>query len=139
MVFQKLKYESTLPGLGEVQTDTHQLTTVNPDTTSTTSTTLYFRPDASGRSSSITVYDSLRTAVSRTFTAGSTNFLKAVEGVRGRWMARSASSTFVDSMSSSATGAVEITKSDVESVSSLPASPQLSPPPAPAPKSSPVP
>ncbi|KAI0042041.1 hypothetical protein FA95DRAFT_1610516 [Auriscalpium vulgare] len=80
-----------------------------------------------------------REAVSRTFTAGSTNFLKAVEGVRGRWMARSASSTSVDSMSSSATGAVEITKSDVESVSSLPASPQLSPPPAPAPKSSPVP
>lgn len=32
-----------------------------------------------------------REAVSRTFTAGSTNFFKAVEGVRGRWLQRNGS------------------------------------------------
>jgi hypothetical protein len=32
-----------------------------------------------------------REAISKTFATGSTNFLKAVEGVKGRWMARSPS------------------------------------------------
>lgn len=34
-----------------------------------------------------------REAISKTISTGSTNFLKAVEGVKGRWMARSSGST----------------------------------------------
>ncbi|KAI0297759.1 transport protein Avl9-domain-containing protein [Russula brevipes] len=42
-----------------------------------------------------------REAISRTFTTGSTNFLKAVEGVKGRFVQRSASSLSVGSASTS--------------------------------------
>ncbi|THH14534.1 hypothetical protein EW146_g5804 [Bondarzewia mesenterica] len=45
-----------------------------------------------------------REAISRTFTAGSTGFFKAVEGVRGRWIQRSASSTSASASTSSIEG-----------------------------------
>jgi len=81
-----------------------------------------------------------REAISRTFTAGSTNFFKAVDGVRGRWMQRSASSTSVES-STSTTSPVEISKA--EAVAATPSAIPASPPPPPqqaveAPSSRPV-
>lgn len=55
-----------------------------------------------------------REAISRTLNAGSTNFFKAVEGVRGRW-ARSASSTSVnESETSTLSTPVEISRSDAD-------------------------
>ncbi|KAH7885401.1 transport protein Avl9-domain-containing protein [Phlebopus sp. FC_14] len=64
-----------------------------------------------------------REAISRTLTAGSTNFFRAVEGVRGRWQQRVASSPSLTSdLSSSSSGTpVEITKSEAVA----PASPDL--------------
>lgn len=54
-----------------------------------------------------------REAISRTLTAGSANFFKAVEGVRERWQQRTASSSSVqDVMSSSCGSPVEIMKSE---------------------------
>ncbi|KAI0685340.1 transport protein Avl9-domain-containing protein [Cytidiella melzeri] len=44
--------------------------------------------------------DLTKDAIQRTFTAGSTNFFKAVEGVRGRWMQRASSSPNMESSSS---------------------------------------
>jgi hypothetical protein len=66
-----------------------------------------------------------REAISRTITAGSTNFLKAVEGVKGRFVQRSASSLSVGSTSTSS-GTV-ISTSEVPDSSALTNSP--SPPP----------
>jgi hypothetical protein len=66
-----------------------------------------------------------REAISRTFTAGSTNFLKAVEGVKGRFVQRSASSLSVGSASTSS-GTV-ISSSEVVDGGALTNSP---PPPA---------
>ncbi|KAH0831962.1 transport protein Avl9-domain-containing protein [Lanmaoa asiatica] len=55
-----------------------------------------------------------REAISRTLTAGSANFFKAVEGVRERWQQRAVSSPSMQDMTSSPYGApVEITKSEV--------------------------
>ncbi|KAH7925580.1 hypothetical protein BV22DRAFT_1195061 [Leucogyrophana mollusca] len=60
-----------------------------------------------------------REAISRTLTAGSTNFFKAVEGVRGRWQQRVPSSSSVSDLSGSSYDTpVEITKSEVEIPSS---------------------
>ncbi|KAJ8593958.1 hypothetical protein M405DRAFT_730502 [Rhizopogon salebrosus TDB-379] len=61
-----------------------------------------------------------REAISRTITTGSTNFFKAVEGVRGRWQQRSASSTSFNSDPTSSTSEtpVEISKSEAELSSS---------------------
>lgn len=70
-----------------------------------------------------------REAISRTITAGSTNFLKAVEGVKGRFVQRSASSLSVGSASTSS-GTV-ISSSEVPEGSALTNSP--SPPPFAAP------
>lgn len=54
-----------------------------------------------------------REAISRTLTAGSANFFKAVEGVRERWQQRAVSSPSMQDMPSSPYGApVEITKSE---------------------------
>ncbi|KAI0317619.1 transport protein Avl9-domain-containing protein [Amylostereum chailletii] len=57
-----------------------------------------------------------REAISRTLTAGSTNFFKAMEGVKGRWMQRSASSSTVtpEAQSPEATPPVEISKKEAE-------------------------
>ncbi|KAN0123591.1 Transport protein Avl9 domain containing protein [Russula decolorans] len=66
-----------------------------------------------------------REAISRTITAGSTNFFKAVEGVKGRFVQRSASSLSVGSTSTSS-GTV-ISTSEVPDSSALTNSP--SPPP----------
>jgi hypothetical protein len=59
-----------------------------------------------------------REAVARTLSAGSTNFWKGVEGVKGRWVAQrtaSSSSASVHSVSSStASTPVEISKSEAE-------------------------
>ncbi|KAK0221546.1 transport protein Avl9-domain-containing protein [Armillaria fumosa] len=58
-----------------------------------------------------------REAVARTITAGSANFFKAVEGVRGKWMQRSASnssSTSDEAKNSRASTPVDITKADLE-------------------------
>lgn len=57
-----------------------------------------------------------REAISRTIASSSTSFFKAVEGVRGRWSQRSASSLSVngDSTSTIATTPVEITHSDAD-------------------------
>ncbi|KAL0961458.1 hypothetical protein HGRIS_006403 [Hohenbuehelia grisea] len=52
-----------------------------------------------------------REAVTRTFAAGSTNFFKAVEGVRGRWQRSNSSSTSLEQGSRSSTP-VEISKTD---------------------------
>ena len=70
-----------------------------------------------------------REAISRTITTGSTNFFKAVEGVKGRFVKRSASSTSVSSASTSS--GTMISKSEVLDGSGLAASPP--PPAAPAP------
>ncbi|CAL1712096.1 unnamed protein product [Somion occarium] len=63
-----------------------------------------------------------REAVTRTLTAGSTGFLKAVEGVRGRWMQRSASSSSSTNSTGEATSAtsspVEVNKSDISDAAS---------------------
>lgn len=54
-----------------------------------------------------------REAISRTLSAGSTNFFKAVEGVRERWQQRTVSSPTTHDMTFSGYGApVEITKSE---------------------------
>jgi hypothetical protein len=66
-----------------------------------------------------------REAISRTITAGSANFFKAVEGVKGRFVQRSASSLSVGSASTSS-GTV-ISSSEVPESSALTNSP--SPPP----------
>jgi len=59
-----------------------------------------------------------REAVARTFTVGSTNFFKAVEGVKGRWGQRTPSyEETVDSqnkMPRTSTPPVEVSKSDLE-------------------------
>ena len=70
-----------------------------------------------------------REAISRTITAGSTNFFKAVEGVKDRFVQRSASSLSVGSTSTSS-GTV-ISTSEVPDGSALTNSP--SPPPTTAP------
>ncbi|KAH9991246.1 transport protein Avl9-domain-containing protein [Russula vinacea] len=70
-----------------------------------------------------------REAISRTITAGSANFFKAVEGVKGRFVQRSASSLSVGSASTSS-GTV-ISSSEVPDGSALTNSP--SPPPSTAP------
>ncbi|KAJ7160086.1 transport protein Avl9-domain-containing protein [Mycena filopes] len=55
-----------------------------------------------------------REAVARTLTAGSTNFFKAVEGVRGRWNAQRDSVSSMASVDSKrASTPVEVTKADV--------------------------
>ncbi|KAF9242617.1 transport protein Avl9-domain-containing protein [Melanogaster broomeanus] len=62
-----------------------------------------------------------REAISRTLTAGSTNFFKAVEGVRGRWQQRSASSTSVPDVTSGPYSIpIEITKSEADLSTSSP-------------------
>ncbi|KAF8905132.1 transport protein Avl9-domain-containing protein [Mucidula mucida] len=58
-----------------------------------------------------------REAVARTVAAGSANFFKAMEGVRGRWMQRTASSSSNEDVKSSSgvsTPPVDITKADLE-------------------------
>ena len=55
-----------------------------------------------------------REAVTRTLTVGSTNFLKAVEGVRGRWTQRTAATAEDGKSSRASTPPVEVTKLDVE-------------------------
>lgn len=70
-----------------------------------------------------------REAISRTITVGSANFFKAVEGVKGRFVQRSASSLSVGSASTSS-GTV-ISSSEVPDGSALTNSP--SPPPTTAP------
>ncbi|KIM40920.1 hypothetical protein M413DRAFT_445694 [Hebeloma cylindrosporum] len=61
-----------------------------------------------------------REAVARTLTVGSTNFFKAVEGVRGRWAQRSASSSSggnddaVNKSSRASTPPIEVSKADFE-------------------------
>ena len=70
-----------------------------------------------------------REAISRTITTGSANFFKAVEGVKGRLIKRSASSNSVSSTSTSS--GTMISKSEVLDGSGLTASPPL--PAAPAP------
>ncbi|KAG0703788.1 transport protein Avl9-domain-containing protein [Suillus ampliporus] len=61
-----------------------------------------------------------REAISRTITTSSTNFFRAVEGVRGRWQQRTASSTSFSSdlASGACESPVEISKSDAEFSSS---------------------
>ncbi|KAI0341521.1 hypothetical protein BDW22DRAFT_1359113 [Trametopsis cervina] len=59
--------------------------------------------------------DSTRDAIARTFTAGSTGFFKAVEGVRGRWMQRASSSPTAEAGPSSGEGTL---KPDVSSTAS---------------------
>jgi hypothetical protein len=66
-----------------------------------------------------------REAISRTITAGSTNFFKAVEGVKGRLVQRSASSLSVGS-TSTGSGTV-ISTSEVPDSSALTNSPSASP------------
>ena len=66
-----------------------------------------------------------REAISRTITAGSTNFFKAVEGVKGRFVQRSASSLSIGSTSTSS-GTV-ISTSEVPDSSALTNSPSPSP------------
>ncbi|KAF9465242.1 transport protein Avl9-domain-containing protein [Collybia nuda] len=58
-----------------------------------------------------------REAVTRTLTAGSTNFFKAVEGVRGRWAQRSVSETGSTDALKGASGSstpVEVSKADLD-------------------------
>lgn len=64
-----------------------------------------------------------REAISRTITASSTNFFKAVEGVRGRWQQRTSSSASFNSDLTSSTyeSPVEVSKSEL-GLSSPPAS-----------------
>jgi len=71
-----------------------------------------------------------REAISRTITAGSTNFFKAVEGVKGRFVQRSASSLSVGSASTSS-GTI-ISTSEVPDSCALTNSPSPSPTTAPA-------
>lgn len=62
-----------------------------------------------------------REAVTRTLTAGSTNFFKAVEGVRGRWTQRTNSSSTSlndESKISRSSTPIEITKADVDEATS---------------------
>ncbi|KIJ64419.1 hypothetical protein HYDPIDRAFT_111733 [Hydnomerulius pinastri MD-312] len=64
-----------------------------------------------------------REAISRTLNAGSTNFFKAVEGVRGRWQQRTVSSTSASDVTSAAGPygtPVEITKSEADLAASSP-------------------
>ncbi|PSR70819.1 hypothetical protein PHLCEN_2v13260 [Hermanssonia centrifuga] len=80
-----------------------------------------------------------REAISRTLTAGSTNFFKAVEGVRGRWMQRTASSSpnlsGTEPGTSASSSLVDVSKSDAASLRSgrnsvsLVGSPESSPQP----------
>jgi hypothetical protein len=70
-----------------------------------------------------------REAISRTITVGSANFFKAVEGVKGRFVQRSASSLSVGSASTSS--GTMISSSEVPDGSALTNSP--SPPPSTAP------
>jgi hypothetical protein len=60
-----------------------------------------------------------REAVARTFATGSTNFLKAVEGVRGRWAQRTASTsspppTAAEKSSRPSSPPVEVSKADLD-------------------------
>ena len=78
-----------------------------------------------------------REAISRTITAGSTGFFKAMEGVRGRWMQRSASATDTTVSSSASSSVVDVSKSDAASIKSrgsvsLVSSPDNSPQPPPS-------
>ncbi|OBZ69052.1 Late secretory pathway protein AVL9, partial [Grifola frondosa] len=62
-----------------------------------------------------------REAISRTITAGSTNFFKAVEGVRGRWLQRNSSSTSdLSGDGNASTSTVEVSKSDARSIAETP-------------------
>ena len=75
-----------------------------------------------------------REAITRTITAGSTGFFKAVEGVRGRWQ-KTASSTSVNipsetSVSSVSSTPVEVSTSPTESLQEIPKSTPPSSPPA---------
>ncbi|KAL4242842.1 hypothetical protein ABKN59_011264 [Abortiporus biennis] len=54
-----------------------------------------------------------REAISRTITAGSTGFFKAMEGVKERWMQRNTSSSSSDLSTSASENTVEITKEDL--------------------------
>ncbi|KAF9220929.1 hypothetical protein BS17DRAFT_786226 [Gyrodon lividus] len=61
-----------------------------------------------------------REAISRTLTTSSTNFLKAVEGVRGRWQQRTVSSTSTPDMTFGPYGTpIEITRSEADLSTSL--------------------
>jgi hypothetical protein len=71
-----------------------------------------------------------REAISRTITAGSANFFKAVEGVKGRFVQRSGSTTSVGSASTSS-GTV-ISSSEIPDGSVLTATPPTQAAPAPA-------
>ena len=71
-----------------------------------------------------------REAISRTINAGSTNFFKAVEGVKGRFMQRTGSTTSVGSASTSS-GTV-ISSSDIPDGSALTTTPPTQAAPAPA-------
>ncbi|KAF9013167.1 transport protein Avl9-domain-containing protein [Cyathus striatus] len=75
-----------------------------------------------------------REAVSRTIAAGSTNFFKAVEGVRGRWAQRQSSSSMTaptlgtvsedgagSKTSRASTPPVEVSKADLEGHTAVPA------------------
>lgn len=66
-----------------------------------------------------------REAVTRTLTAGSTNFFKAVEGVRGRWAAQrpDSSSTEASKVNSRSSTPVEVSKADLDTLESTPAPP----------------
>ncbi|KAL5519875.1 hypothetical protein ACEPAG_1535 [Sanghuangporus baumii] len=55
-----------------------------------------------------------REALSRTFATGSTNFLKAVEGVRGRWAQRSTSSLSSNETGTISSTPIEITRSEAD-------------------------
>lgn len=56
-----------------------------------------------------------REAAARAINVGSTNFFKAVEGVRGRWAQRTTSSSLSnESVNSGSSTPVEVTKADVE-------------------------
>ncbi|KAF7794173.1 hypothetical protein EIP86_005304 [Pleurotus ostreatoroseus] len=72
-----------------------------------------------------------REAVSRTITAGSTSFFKAVEGVRDRWMQRT--SSVPESSISASSSLVDVSKSDAASTrsgrASIVSSPETSPQP----------
>ena len=71
-----------------------------------------------------------REAISRTINAGSTNFFKAVEGVKGRFMQRTGSTTSVGSTSTSS-GTV-ISSSDIPDGSALTTTPPSQAAPSPA-------
>lgn len=71
-----------------------------------------------------------REAISRTINAGSANFFKAVEGVKGRLMQRSGSTTSVGSASTSS--GTMISSSEIPEGSALTATPPTEAAPAPA-------